>query len=199
MANFSFTINETIPNIVVSENQEVVQVQSTSTTVQISQNGVALVGTPGPTGATGPQGPTGATGPQGDTGPAGNYEANPSFTSISFNGNLGNIKAGSTSLNPGYATQFLIDTFADAFSNPTTKYFIQVNDDQDNFIACDITVTKRPNHDIYFSQNGILENQTIGTFSAEWDGGTSTGKLYFTPAYEASIFVVHWQKFTLAV
>jgi len=88
MATFSFTINETIPNIVVSENQEVVQVQSTSTTVQVVQNGIVNHPVPGATGPTGPTGPQGPAGNDGVTGPTGATGTSIQNASINASGDL---------------------------------------------------------------------------------------------------------------
>lgn len=177
MANFSFTINETIPNIVVSENQTVVGVQSTSTAVQVIQNGVALVGTPGPTGPTGPTGATGATGPQGPSG-EGTVPANPHFDSILLpvDGSQVRIKNGFLGPITGNSSSFIDNPFNYVTDASTVKYLVQANNST-NIHSAEILVSKLPGTgaDCLFQIYGEMASADLGSWSF------NNGNLYYTP------------------
>ena len=157
MANFSFTINETIPNIVVSENQTVVGVQSTSTTVQVIQNGVALVGTPGPTGPTGPQGPQGNAAIASD---AGVILTSSLYNYPSNQVNIGNL---GTSDPLGDHSNILFSKFWVHIRQGTSFYLSEL------LVAYDVD-------NVYLSENNILDNDgPLGTFTTDWgDGGNAS-------------------------
>jgi hypothetical protein len=175
MANFSFTINETIPNIVVSENQETVVVQSTATTVTVSQNGVALVGTPGPTGPTGPRGPTGPQGPSGSA----TVPLDPVFDSIRLpytGGSHTKMSSKFVGAVSGNDATFIDNPFVYQSNASTVKYMVQANNSQ-NIHSAEILVSKLPGvgADCLFQIYGEMASANLGSWSFD------NGNLYYTP------------------
>jgi hypothetical protein len=193
MATFSFTINQSIPKVEIDQTQEVVQITSTSTNVTVSQNGVALVGTPGPTGPTGPTGTTGPTGATGATGPAGGVSPNPIVETIQ----IGSTIISENQFGDIYGTAYGSITgsdpiIIDAFPNTHpdwihAKYTVQVTDnisssrDSLDFHISEITlVSSGRDTPAYFTENNIMENNgLLGTFNVNNNGGYPI--LYFTP------------------
>jgi hypothetical protein len=172
MPTFSVTINETIPVIDVSENLQNVTIQSTSSVITLSQNGIINTPVPGPTGPTGPTGSQGATGAQGATGPAAwNYQT----------------------FNRGSSTaKYQIDVFAtnDILAPDdrtiSAKYYIHIRDGQ-SFYITEYTIAYDSTN-VYASEYGILTNNgTLGTFSIERSGNSIF--VYYTPTSPTAMVI----------
>jgi hypothetical protein len=187
--SFNFTITNFVNQIDVISTANVVNVLTTSSAVQVIQNGFINIPVPGPTGATGSQGPTGPTGPRGATGTEVTYTL-PTATTTT----LGGIKLGSgLSITDGVlstnttddstvvaniTTSTVLDTWDKTISN-TAKYLVRLTDSSSNFQTVEYVVTT-DGTDIYTTEYGIIiKTSALGSFVFDMVGDAV--RMRFTP------------------